>query len=82
MTGWGFDILIWLFIMFRHELYIVLKESKFELQPLKAHNSAQIAATKLRIELPESSLRARGHEIGFRPYFLILFNILLLCLTF
>ncbi len=39
------------------------------------HNSALRAATKLRIELPKSSLRARGREIGFRAYFLIYFKI-------
>ena len=49
---------------------------KFELQPLNGHSSAQIAATKLRIELPESSLRARGREIGFGAYFLIVLFIL------
>jgi hypothetical protein len=47
---------------------------KFELQPLSGYSSPG-AATKIRIELPESSLHARGREIGFRPYFLIQFRI-------
>ena len=42
-------------------------------------NSALRAATKLRIELPKSSLHARGREIGLRAYLLIYFKVVVYC---